>query len=122
MKKIGFALFFIVALFAGGMCARFIFWLQERSGDEPHVQQPIDDCIAGAASGCVRSSIEVAQQKDFRGFHYCACVLSNGMARAYMAVDSSVHSVDDAAARAETTSPLGNDNPAVNFPVGVKHR
>lgn len=83
---------------------------------------PLNDCVAGASSDCIRTSIELATQKDFHGFHHCACVLLDGMAKAYLAVDSSVHSVDDTAARAEVAEPRGNDNPAVTFPVGSKHR
>jgi hypothetical protein len=81
-----------------------------------------DDCVAGAPHDCVRSSIERSKRRDFQGFHYCACITSSGMAKGYMAADSVVHQVDDTESRAERTEPLGNDNPAVNFPVGVKHR
>ena len=114
------ALFSIFVFFAG-----VLFWAGIRLffvSQTEHVRRPIEDCIASAAPDCVRSSIEIAQQRDFRGYHYCACVLSNGLVAAYMAVDSTVHGADDTAARAEAIPPLGNDNPAVTFPVGAKHR
>lgn len=111
------ALSFAAGYFSRNLDARVSFDNRQQPANSPH-----EDCVSGAPSDCIRTSIEVARQKDFRGFHYCACVLSDGMAKAYLAADSLVHSVDDTAARAEVAEPLGNDNPAVNFPVGAKHR
>ena len=112
----------VIAFFGGGIV--FMSWVENRPANR--AQQPViqvfDDCVVGAPRDCVRGSIERAKRRDFQGFYYCACVTSSGLAKGYMAADSKVYQVDDTDARAERTEPLGNDNPALVFPVGVKHR
>jgi hypothetical protein len=118
IKTVILALFF----FGSVLCS---CWFDCRPLDgpsRPTIQASDDDCVAGAPSDCIRGSIERAKHRDFQGFHYCACVTSSGLAKGYMAADSKVHQVDDTEARAEILEPFGNDNSAVTFPVGVKHR
>ena len=96
-------------------------WLISCRNNRPIVQRTLDDCVRGAPQDCVRSSIEESYDRNFHGYIYCACVTSSGMAKGFVAADSSIHLVGDTEARAQRTD-SNNDNPAVNFPVGVPHR
>lgn len=80
------------------------------------------DCARSAPPNCVLGTVERASRTDFRGYIYCACVTANGTAKGFMAANSTVYPVDDTEARAKRTEPLGNDNPALAFPVGAPHR
>lgn len=112
----------VISFVSGGIVFAGLVNNSPVSSTHRSVSRLFDDCVAGAPSDCVRGSIEQAERQDFRGFHYCACVTSSGLAKGYMAADSRVHRVDDTGARAERDELLGNDNPAVTFPVGARHR
>ena len=83
------------------------------------------DCHHGAPDDCIRTTVEAAQRGDFRGYIFCACVTSSGSAQAFVATNTSVHPAtrtNTTRARNRQANPLGNDNPAVTFPVGAPHR
>jgi len=92
-----------------------------RSNALEHGSVAEGDCARAAPRECVRSTIESSRSRDFNGYYYCACVTSNGMSKGFIAADSAAHMVDDPSAR-PSRSNLGNDNPAVTFPVGAPHR
>ena len=105
----------VVLTAAASFCAQ-----PRRPGGDTSSQER--DCIRSAPPECVRDTVERASRTDFRGFLYCACVTANGTAKGFMAANSAVYPVDDTEARARRTEPLGNDNPALVFPVGAEHR
>lgn len=100
----------------------FVLIMLDRNCNGSESSPEPSDCVRGAPEDCVRSSIEMSKQRDFHGYVYCACFTASGAAKGYIAADSSIYRVDDTGARATRSEPLGNDNPAVTFPVGAPHR
>lgn len=110
----------VLSAFIGALVILLVVYsLKSGTSVERDVVQ-LSDCVQRAPDNCQVPTIETSHQRGFVGYYYCACITRDGRAVGYIAANSRVYRESKQPSRSREI--LGNDNPAVTFPVGVPHR